>query len=88
MNKHRTEVGMPRMKFKTVTPVCRARKLSWYSGFRNKSRHAGHARLEISMPGMPGMKTKLVLRLSQQNQHAGHARHKTGENRHAGSEGW
>ena len=79
---------MPRMKFKTVTLVCRARKLSWYSGFRNKSRHAGHARLQISMPGMPGMKTKLVLRLSQQNQHAGHARLKTGENRHAGSEGW
>ena len=32
------------------TPVCRARKLSWYSGFRNKSRHAGHARLEIQCP--------------------------------------
>ena len=41
---------MPRMKFKTLTLVCQARKLSWYSGFRNKSRHAGHARLEIQCP--------------------------------------
>ena len=55
-------------------PACRAWKLSWYSGFRNKSRHAGHARLEIQCPACRAWKLSWYSGFRNKNQHAGHAK--------------